>query len=99
MRMLKPAYGFLFCCRVARVVSLFLVTTTNVLENEAMDNTQPATPVPGDEEIRGRINYFTAQLRKAGLLGATAAEVGQDREPSSDPASPLTGGLGDQGCP
>lgn len=58
-----------------------------------MDNTQPATPVAGDEQIRDRINYFTAQLRKAGLIGATAAEVGQDREPSFDPASHLTGGL------
>jgi len=57
-----------------------------------MDNTQPATPIAGDEQIRDRINYFTAQLRKAGLIGATAAEVGQDREPSLDPASPLKGG-------
>ena len=51
------------------------------------------TPLPSDNEVRERLNYFTQQLRQAGILGDTVSDVGQAREPSLDPEGILGDGL------
>lgn len=59
-----------------------------------MDNTIEDRPV-SDDEIRRRLSRFAQNLRSYGLLGDTAANVGQDREAGgevapSDALAPMT---------
>jgi len=59
-----------------------------------MDNIDDGRPI-SDDEIRQRLRRFAQDLRSYGLLGDSAATVGQDREAGStalpsDGLAPMT---------